>query len=333
MGIAAEILGRVYALGRELDKATTIKKSFPHPVISVGNICSGGRGKTPMVIELIRGLRERDLDPVVLTRGYGRKEKGGIVLGYTNTEFVKSGEKRPTQSLSGAQLADLVGDEALEIFVKTGAKIIVGAKRFKNARWWLKRKGGVTSNVVFLLDDGFQHWALERDLDIVLYNEFDLKDSLLPLGRLREGTEALDRADLPLKLGQDVQKFSILPENLWNNERALHVTTRAEGEASYSGTKELASLPALHLKDHTNREALLKAIHESEASEIVVGYKEAVKLMPLHLLWQYRGKAFSRSDVIEGKRLFVYGLQLRVHAEDLWLKIDYMLSERYEGWD
>ena len=147
------------------------------PVISVGNLSFGGTGKTPTVIALARELARIGRRPAVLTRGYKRLEdEQQVVIG-----------PDPRQG------AVEVGDEPLEMARRLpGVPVVVDADRVR---------GGVEAvrlgADVVLLDDGFQHLRLERDLDLVLIDAGDPwgGDRLPPLGRLREPLKALDRAD------------------------------------------------------------------------------------------------------------------------------------------
>lgn len=160
-------------------KITRSKKLYA-PVISVGNITWGGNGKTPMVIEVAKYVQSLGKKPVVLSRGYGRKnkeEKNVIV--------------RDTKKI----LADISssGDEPYMMAQQLNCPIIVGADRYKSAQ--LAKQFNPD---VFILDDGFQHWKLQRDLDIVCVNASNPfgNGMLIPSGILREKKSALKRADI-----------------------------------------------------------------------------------------------------------------------------------------
>ena len=151
-----------------------------HPVISVGNLTVGGTGKTPFVAFLAELLRKRGWKPVVLTRGYGRISKARILRM----------EPKP------ARVADPreVGDEpALLARTVPDVPIVVGADRYR-AGLMAEKSFSVD---VYILDDGFQHLSLGRDLDIVLVDvtQDTSSDALLPAGRLREPASALKRAN------------------------------------------------------------------------------------------------------------------------------------------
>ena len=150
------------------------------PVISVGNLTFGGTGKTPTVIALARELVRMGRRPAVLTRGYKRLEDSQVV--------VVGPEPRQT-------VAE-VGDEPLEMADRLpGVPIVVDADRVRGGA----QAQSLGADVV-LLDDGFQHLRLERDLDLVVIDAGDPWGGgrLPPLGRLREPTTALERADAVL---------------------------------------------------------------------------------------------------------------------------------------
>ncbi len=148
------------------------------PVISVGSLSAGGAGKTPVVIALARMLREAGWTVDVLSRGYGRRGSG--------VERVWPGAK---------DAARRFGDEPVLIAAQAGVAVWVGADRYAAGRR-AEAEAGEVQRCVHLLDDGFQHRRLARDVDIVLLTREDLEDELLPAGNLREAAGALERADV-----------------------------------------------------------------------------------------------------------------------------------------
>lgn len=150
--------------------------------ISVGNITVGGTGKTPLVAFIAEKLAEKGEKVCILTRGYGRDNPKERVL-------VTDGEK----ILADARDA---GDEPFELANKLlGKAVIVADAKRAEAGIWAKEEFGITT---FILDDGFQHLRVKRDLDIVLLdatNPFG-NDKLLPTGLLREPLASLKRADV-----------------------------------------------------------------------------------------------------------------------------------------
>jgi len=153
---------------------------LPVPVISVGNLTFGGTGKTPTVIALVRDLVRRGRHPAVLTRGYGRTVAEPIVLIGPDPR-------------ADAQVA---GDEPLELAHRLpGVPVVVDADRIRGGVEALSRGADV-----LVLDDGFQHLRLERDLDLLLVDAGDPWGGGLmpPRGRLREPISGLTRADAVL---------------------------------------------------------------------------------------------------------------------------------------
>jgi tetraacyldisaccharide 4'-kinase len=143
-----------------------------HPVISVGNLTLGGTGKTPVVIALAEAFRDRGLRPVILSRGYGRTSRGVLVVGSNWEES---------------------GDEPVLMKRRLGnVPVIVGADRYEAGLLAEKKALGN----IFILDDGFQHRRLHRDVDILTIDpaEWAGGEALLPRGRWREPKSAVSRA-------------------------------------------------------------------------------------------------------------------------------------------
>jgi len=145
------------------------------PVVGIGNLSTGGAGKTPFVIELARLLSERGVHTDVLSRGYARRSP------------------QPVERVDANGPAKRFGDEPLLIARATGVPVYVGASR-RRAGELAEREAG-TRQGIHLLDDGFQHRRLARTVDIVVVHPRDVRDKLLPAGRLREPLSALRRAD------------------------------------------------------------------------------------------------------------------------------------------
>jgi tetraacyldisaccharide 4'-kinase len=173
-GGAAHLRARAYQTGilrqRKLDGA----------VISVGNLTVGGTGKTPMVLWIAQCLIGEGKRVGILTRGY-------------RGEFAAAGGPPGSRPLSAQ--AESTSDEVRLLKARLGEQIAfgVGADRFANGQRLAKQ--GVNW---FVLDDGFQHLKLARDVDIVLIDATDPfgGGKLLPAGRLREPRSALSRADI-----------------------------------------------------------------------------------------------------------------------------------------
>lgn len=153
-------------------------RALETPVISIGGIAMGGSGKTPFVLMLARCFQERGLTPAILTRGYRRRSLEKMIV-------IEAGGSAP---------ASVTGDEA-QIFVRAAtAHVGICSDRWE-AGQAIEEKSHAD---VFLLDDGFQHRRLKRDLDIVLIDALDpfAGGAVFPRGRLRESIESLARADV-----------------------------------------------------------------------------------------------------------------------------------------
>jgi tetraacyldisaccharide 4'-kinase len=168
-------------------------------VVSVGNLSSGGSGKTPFILLLGGLLKARSITFDVLSRGYGRSSRGVLLV-------------------DPAGLPQQFGDEPLLIARKLQAPVIVGEDRYAAGRFAESKFGPQ----LHLLDDGFQHRALARDFDIVLVTPQDVSDRLLPVGRLREPIAALDRADaIALTSGAQPASFAIEGQPVWRVRRGI----------------------------------------------------------------------------------------------------------------
>jgi tetraacyldisaccharide 4'-kinase len=168
-------------------------------VISVGNLSAGGSGKTPFVILLGELLKGRGIRFDVLSRGYGRRTRGVLLVD------------------PGGLPRDF-GDEPLLIARRLQAPVVVGEDRYAAGRFAESRFGPQ----VHLLDDGFQHRGLARDFDIVLVIPEDGRDRLLPSGRLRETLRSLQRADaVVLTSGASPESFQLAGGTVWQVRRGI----------------------------------------------------------------------------------------------------------------
>jgi tetraacyldisaccharide 4'-kinase len=169
------------------------------PVVSIGNLSAGGSGKTPFVIALGELLRERGIRFDVLSRGYGRKTHGVLVVD-------------PNGSASD------FGDEPLLIARKLDVPVVVGESRYEAGQAAEKK----FQTQMHLLDDGFQHRSLARGFDIVLMTESDFEDRLLPVGRLREPLSSLRRADaIVLPQGFQTEHSVLREKSIWRMQREI----------------------------------------------------------------------------------------------------------------
>jgi tetraacyldisaccharide 4'-kinase len=239
----AELLYRgVNRVRRALYRRGVLKPERLHrPVISVGNIAAGGTGKTPAVIALARFLASHGIRVAVLTRGHGRAD--GSVTG-TVTDLD----------------ADKFGDEPVLIKRSTNVDVIVGVKRYELGRR--------ASCDVFLLDDGFQHLQLERDLDIVI-------DA--PSRFYREGRSALRAAsfviprDLRMRVPDSLRGRQVFAfAGLADNEQFFDALRNAGLDVT--GAR---SFPDHHRYTRADVDALRR---DAGAAVLVTTEKDAVKL-------------------------------------------------------
>ena len=161
-------------------------KKLPCPVISIGNLTAGGTGKTPLAILLAGILKDNGFRPAVLTRGYGRQNCKSIGAVSDGRRILMTHQE--------------AGDEPfLMSLLLPQVPVIVGASRFLTGMLAIAELGAD----VLILDDGFQHRALYRDIDIVLLeSDHPLGNGrLLPGGPLREPPGSLQRADIVLMTG------------------------------------------------------------------------------------------------------------------------------------
>jgi 3-deoxy-D-manno-octulosonic-acid transferase len=164
---------------RRSESYARLAKPLPVPVVSIGGITVGGSGKTPFTTYLAGELRERGFLPAILTRGYRRRSPASSLA-------IAAGARVPTA---------FTGDEA-QIFLRAGVSPVgIGANRYETAKLLLSRFPEID---ILLLDDGFQHARLRRDVDVVLIDALDPfgREEVVPAGRLREPLSALRRADV-----------------------------------------------------------------------------------------------------------------------------------------
>jgi tetraacyldisaccharide 4'-kinase len=174
-----KLLSFAYQCGQKLDKRLKLrdnKTTTPLPVIVVGNLTVGGTGKTPLIIAISQYLSQQGYKVGILTRAYKNKCRHYPYL------------------VQAQDSASLIGDEAALIYQKTKAPVVIAPKRRQGLDFLAQHK---LCDVV-LCDDGLQHYALPRDLEIVVVDGtrgFG-NAQLLPLGPLRESLERLHQVDL-----------------------------------------------------------------------------------------------------------------------------------------
>lgn len=161
---------------------------LPVPVLSVGNLTLGGTGKTPMVAMLAKQLLDDQFTPAIVSRGYGGTASASV-------NIVSDGEN---------MLLD-VGEAGDEPFMLAstlpGVPVLTGKKRIHPCHYAVNDFGAD----IIILDDGFQHLSVNRDVNIVLFNATTLAGNsrVFPGGDLREPVKALSRADIFVLTGVD----------------------------------------------------------------------------------------------------------------------------------
>lgn len=179
-------LSYFYAVGSKLkndlyDKGKLVPKKVDAYVISVGNLTTGGVGKTPVVAQIAKYYVDKGEKVAIVSRGYGARLSNRKINVISDGKNIFYG-------------ADLAGDEPFWLGVNVkGASVITCKDRYKGAKFAVNKFGATK----IILDDGFQHRKLHRDLNIVLIDsEMGFgNENLLPAGPLREGLEAFDRID------------------------------------------------------------------------------------------------------------------------------------------
>lgn len=191
------------------------------PVLSVGNLTAGGTGKTPLVEWLARAVSEHAARRVcVLTRGYGRENTRRRVV-------VSDGLRLLAEAREAGDEPRLLAEQLLSLKVA----VVCDADRVAAARFALRELG----SEVFILDDGFQHLRIARDLNIVTLDATDPwgGERLLPAGRLREPVGGLARADCVIitraEVSDDLVSLRARAARLVGDRPVLTARTRTTG--------------------------------------------------------------------------------------------------------
>jgi len=195
------IYSELMKLRHWLYKARILRShSLPVPVIVVGNLTVGGTGKSPLVVALVKYLHQQGFRPGIISRGYG-----GHSSFWPRIVVAEDG-------------AEEVGDEPLMLFQLTGVPVVVGPDRVLSGQMLMDKMGCD----IIVSDDGFQHLALERDIDVVVIDgDKEFGNGLcLPSGPLRESKAAMSRANLVVINGETPSSIfsdfamNIVPSNL-----------------------------------------------------------------------------------------------------------------------
>jgi tetraacyldisaccharide 4'-kinase len=289
----APLYGAVLAAKERMFQWGWLKQNrLASPVISVGSVSAGGAGKTPMVLMLAKALHHRGYAVRILTRGYKRSSS-------------------VTTRVEPFDDAAWHGDEPVLLAQRSGVPVYEGSDRYR-AGVMAEQNEPSQKLVVHLLDDGFQHRKLVRDIDIVLLTQADVEDTLLPAGNLREPLSALSKADIVVLREEEVDLLRGVvagligaqkPVAIWVIRRTLSLGEGSEltlpsrpfafcGIARPEGfTRMLAAngyqpmdtmiFPDHHAYNDGDVHRLLERARQVEANGFVTTEKDAVKLTPI----------------------------------------------------
>ena len=292
------------------------------PVISIGNVSFGGTGKTPFTILLARLLLERNIKPAILSRGYKRIDKKIQIVEKNKNAF--SWEQ--------------IGDEMYLTLQKLDVPLVISPKKYKAIPFINK----LENCDVILVDDGFQHRKLHRDLDIVLIDKETLnKPYLFPKGILREPLKNLKRADFILledgvdeqnkqhlaQFSERILKYRKVIKDFYNsnnekvnpqelaNEKIALVSAIGRNENFRQSLEKLFPEIVIHFKfrDHhyystSDVEKIIEQIKILNIHYLVTTEKDYVKL-----------KTFQKKFIENGIELVVAVLELEVEKIELIL--------------
>jgi tetraacyldisaccharide 4'-kinase len=192
------------------------------PVIVIGNVVAGGAGKTPLVIALVRRLQAAGRQPGVVSRGYGR-------------------DNDACMEVSPALNASMCGDEPLLIRRSTGVPVFVARRRMDAVRALLSAHPRTD---LVICDDGMQHYALQRDLNILVFDERGIGNGwLLPAGPLREPWPARAKDQAPSGPG------AVAPRNLVLHTGQLPAFEGFKSSRSLAATAHAADGRSVSLDD------------------------------------------------------------------------------------
>ncbi len=272
------------------DEGLVRPQRLSRPVISVGNLSTGGTGKTPLVRALATLLQEHGWSVDVLSRGYGR-----------------SGQ-HPVEAVDPAGSAQHYGDEPM-LLARSGLPVFVGSNRYASglmAEAHAIASGGQT-RLVHLLDDGLQHRRLARTMEIVLLNRRDFSDRLLPAGHLREPLHNLHRADVCVLREEDrdlaaqaqAAMFAEDATRVWMQRRRVCIGAADDGppkralafcgignpaqffadvRAAGAGIVQTQSFPDHHKYTDHDVDALAERARAGQADAFLTTEKDALRL-------------------------------------------------------
>ncbi len=273
-------------------------RRLPRPVVSVGNISVGGSGKTPLVIWLASRLRSRGIKVAILTRGYGGSHEGkkGEVLELHDSIGPGAGQAGDEPTLMASKLPDI--------------PILVCPDRYHAGMSALDSR----DVDLFLLDDGFQHYSLHRDLDIVVIDDERRLGNgrLLPSGNLREPATRLKDADL-IVVTKTKSVDNIFAEDLKGMTEAsiswasyVPLGLILPGEARVLDVNEVESIPLLAFSGIANPYSFESTLRELPLTVVEhVHYQDhhPYSQKDVNSLYQAAGKAGARALITTEKDL------------------------------
>lgn len=207
------------------DGISSASKKADYPVISIGGIRAGGTGKTPSTILVASLIQQAGYTAAILSRGYRRVSNGLKII-------------EPSQAVDWKEIGDepaMIRNTIPECWMG------ISADRLKAVRCLQKK---IPATTVFLLDDGFQHRKLYRNLDIVCLHENTLEENMIPRGYLREPLSALDRADVAFLIGgtdKTLRLKSVL-EKKYPNLKLFELLYKPQGYV-HAGTMTFSEKP------------------------------------------------------------------------------------------
>ncbi|MDR1989107.1 MAG: tetraacyldisaccharide 4'-kinase [Acidobacteriaceae bacterium] len=293
------LLGRVYGAAAAERRQWYARhpsrvRRLARPVVSVGNLRVGGSGKTPVTAYIARLLVRQGERPAILSRGYRRANPQNGVTVVSDTTGVRAD-------------VDTAGDEPLMLARELpGVPVLVATERARAGQMAEERYGAT----VHILDDGFQHLQLARDIDLLLIAEADLAELVLPGGLLRESIDTASVADAVLVSDPDDAAAARVVEQLGPREafqvvRAFRAprTLLDNTETSIGGTRVLAvsgiarperfvhdlsgagvivagsmAFPDHHRYTRGDIDRILETARQASADLIVTTHKDAVRL-------------------------------------------------------
>jgi tetraacyldisaccharide 4'-kinase len=227
----APLLSGLYGTGvffrnRWFDNIESASIKVNRPVISIGGIRAGGTGKTPATILVASLLNTLDYTPAILSRGYRRVSRSfKIVEPYETVDWKEIGDE-----------PSMIHNAHPECWMGIYHDRVFSA---------IELEKRLPQNAVFLLDDGFQHRRIRRDLDIVCLHDHTLEDRLIPHGFLRESLNALKRANVAFLIGSPEKnaELKIALEKKYSNLEIFELLYKPQGFVHAQSKTLLSELP------------------------------------------------------------------------------------------